>query len=364
MENLRRVNLLVGRNNIGKTSVLEAVYLLTSVGDPASIWRVLIRRGEQVTMTPTAGRPFQPEVEVGHLFHGHGLAVGKAVGISTFNHASDRSIRFEVGEATRDANPALVAQLDADPEGGLGARLSINVSGNPEPFVTSIPLTRRGGLRQDVLQAVANSAATKRGAAVTPNDSQYITTESLSIAEVQSAFNEISLSPREQVAMRALRFIEPDIERIALAPGAYFSGPGWPSRGGLKAKLKDMDEPVPIGSMGEGTWRMLALAIALTKSRNNVFLIDEIDIGLHFSMMQKLWSFVIETAMEFNIQVFATTHSLDCIRGLAALCRKNPNFLPQISIQRLGSRHATSYNESEIIALAEASRADDEIEVR
>jgi predicted ATP-dependent endonuclease of OLD family len=46
MESLGRINLLISRNNTGKTSVLEGLYLLVTRGDPAAIWRVMTRRGE------------------------------------------------------------------------------------------------------------------------------------------------------------------------------------------------------------------------------------------------------------------------------------------------------------------------------
>lgn len=48
MAGLGRVNLLVGTNNSGKTSVLEALYLLTSQGDPLALYQLLQRRGERL----------------------------------------------------------------------------------------------------------------------------------------------------------------------------------------------------------------------------------------------------------------------------------------------------------------------------
>ena len=48
MTDLGRVNLLVGTNNSGKTSVLEAIYLPISAGDPVSLWQLLWRRGERL----------------------------------------------------------------------------------------------------------------------------------------------------------------------------------------------------------------------------------------------------------------------------------------------------------------------------
>jgi ABC-type Na+ transport system ATPase subunit NatA len=353
MANLGQINLLVGRNNSGKTSVLEALYLLATSGDPQAIWKVLSRRGEQISEVPPQGRPFYQEIEPRHLFYGHLIGVGTRSTIETFNGTPDRSLIFEVTEENRDANPALYAQLQPQIEGVAGPRFAIRVSGIPKASAPLIPLNGRGGLRQDVLQLLVNMAANSPGGSALGRH-HYLTTDSLTIPDVQSLFNSISLSPLEDQVLQALRLIEPAIERIAATGGVMFVGQGWPTRGGLKAKLKGLDEPVPIGSLGEGAWRMLALAISLTSAKDGMFLVDEIDIGLHYTVMKSMWQFVARVAKEFNVQVFATTHSEDCIQSLAAVCHADVRIGSDVTIQRLesGKPQTTAYNEAEIIALA------------
>ena len=217
-------------------------------------------------------------------------------------------------------------------------------------------LSSRGGLRAETFQLLNNIAANAPRSDAANH--QYITTESLSVQEVQALFNNISLSPREDRVIRALKFLEPRIERIAIAQVSpiFLSGftSGFTTRGGIKVKLKDSDEPIPIGSLGEGTWRMLALAITLSRSINSLLLIDEIDTGFHHTVMTSMWKFVAEAAKEFNIQVFATTHSYDCVRSLAAVCRDDVRIRSDVTIQRLepGCEKTISYNEAEIKALA------------
>jgi hypothetical protein len=75
MSDLGRVNLLVGKNNSGKTSVLEAIYLLSSGGHPAALWQLMSRRGESV-QDAQAGRRAEAEFEICHLFTGHELVRG------------------------------------------------------------------------------------------------------------------------------------------------------------------------------------------------------------------------------------------------------------------------------------------------
>src|SRR5579872_1641950 len=77
MNGLGRVNLLVGANNSGKTSVLEALFLLSSRGDTSAIWQVLSRRGERFVPGETDPRfGNQIELDLRHLFTGHEIHSG------------------------------------------------------------------------------------------------------------------------------------------------------------------------------------------------------------------------------------------------------------------------------------------------
>ena len=75
IDGLERVNLLVGMNNSGKTSILEAIYLLISRGEPFSLWNVLWRRGERLPPLPERGAE-DSEIDISHLFNGHDLHFG------------------------------------------------------------------------------------------------------------------------------------------------------------------------------------------------------------------------------------------------------------------------------------------------
>ncbi len=59
-------------------------------------------------------------------------------------------------------------------------------------------------------------------------------------------------------------------------------------------------------------------------SKNGFLLIDEVENGLHYSIHRKFWRMVLQTAQANNVQVLATTHSADCIRGFAEATNENP----------------------------------------
>ena len=73
---------------------------------------------------------------------------------------------------------------------------------------------------------------------------------------------------------------------------------------------------LPIGSYGDGMRRLLAISLALVGTKDRCLLIDEIDIGLHWTVMEDMWRACGGRPRNvYDVQVFATTHSYDCIKG-------------------------------------------------
>ncbi|MCY4304500.1 MAG: AAA family ATPase [Aestuariivita sp.] len=91
-------------------------------------------------------------------------------------------------------------------------------------------------------------------------------------------------------------------------------GEGPRSRGRrMVAKLNSTPQPVPLKRLGDGVQRLLGIALALANCQNGILLIDEVENGIHYSILPKLWDMIFKTAQEGNIQVIAATHSWDCI---------------------------------------------------
>ncbi len=185
-----------------------------------------------------------------------------------------------------------------------------------------------------------------------PN-TRFIATGSTSADMVVSLFGRVVLTPEEDRVIDSLKTIEPAVERIATKGKEAPSSRG--ARGGIFVKCSGVDQPIPIGSLGDGVWRMLGLALALVDTKNGVLLIDEIDTGLHFTVMSDMWKLVAETAKRLNVQVFATTHSRDAVDSLAAISRADANGDSSVTIQRLerDKGRAVAFTEQEIVVAAE-----------
>ena len=83
----------------------------------------------------------------------------------------------------------------------------------------------------------------------------------------------------------------------------------------LKLKLKDREKPVLLSSFGEGINRYIAIICAIWASKDGYLFIDEIENGIHYTNYPKLWKLIFEISKEANCQVFAATHSKECIEA-------------------------------------------------
>ncbi len=74
---------------------------------------------------------------------------------------------------------------------------------------------------------------------------------------------------------------------------------------------------MPLKSLGDGTVRLYGIALALANCRGGLLLIDEAENGIHHTAQYEIWKLVLQTALANDVQVLATTHSWDCVRGFA-----------------------------------------------
>ena len=347
MADLGRINLLVGANNCGKTSVLEALHLLTSRGDPLALWQLLWRRGERIPGVANPRRP-EAELDVCHLFTGHETHAGSKIIISAKNQSPERMLSIVVGELGVKERSELAGSGDHGP---IPSRLALHLRGTPSPPIPTIPLTRSGGISTDTLDITPRRP---RRRTTEENPSQFITTESLDSDDLVSLWDKVALTPNEDLVLRALRFLDPGIQRIAsqATTQGYYAA----FRGGFIIKRRGHEHPIPIGSMGDGMWRMMAMAIAITQCKGGVLLVDEIDTGLHYTVMSDMWKLIFGAARELDVQVFATTHSSDCIKSLSEACMGELfDAGNKVTVQRIesGKSLAVPYTQSEIAMATE-----------
>ncbi|SFV88434.1 hypothetical protein MNB_SUP05-SYMBIONT-7-242 [hydrothermal vent metagenome] len=77
-----------------------------------------------------------------------------------------------------------------------------------------------------------------------------------------------------------------------------------------------------LSDFGDGTKQFILALSSLLINKNKVMYLDEIDNGIHHSKLDELWEVILKTSKKLNVQVFATTHSKECIESYARVAKK------------------------------------------
>ncbi|MBE9048820.1 AAA family ATPase [Nostocales cyanobacterium LEGE 11386] len=369
LQQLGRINLLVGENNSGKTSVLEAIQLLCSRTNLEPLGEIMMNRGEYF-WNDNFNLRGESELDICHLFHEHEFQIDSTFSISGINNDLKEEFSISIGERKshihsdlneydldEEAKQEIIDDLSSDLK-SLNFRVIWHRE-EEQKEILNLPLSDDNCLD---LQFIKRSSRDKRNKA--PR-TIFINSSSLTTAKMTELFEEVVLNPEEELATEALRIIDKKIERIAPANVQKASQMmrlrSADSHTGFFVRLADSKQRVPIGSMGDGIWRILGIILATVCAKDGYLFIDEIDTGLHFTTMSNMWKMIWQTAKKLNVQVFATTHNSDCWRSLADIAEQEDATEDGIRIHRIekGKERSIVFTEPQIVIAAER-----ELEVR
>ncbi|MCK4473405.1 MAG: ATP-binding protein, partial [Anaerolineae bacterium] len=116
-------------------------------------------------------------------------------------------------------------------------------------------------------------------------------------------FSDLAIVKKEDEIVRMMKIIEPRLEGLSV------------QRGMIWGDIEGMERLIPLPLMGDGIGRFLDIVLAISVAQDGILLIDEIENGFHHSIMSQVWKAIDEWAKEYTVQVFATTHSEECLRA-------------------------------------------------
>jgi len=309
IERLGRVNLIVGKNNVGKTALLEALRFY-AMGSATALREYLVEHDE-LLVSPGLG---EPHLDLCSLFHRRPTDSGE-IEIGPLSerdkHLHVRLTRIErIEESDGGFHLQEIEEEDTEPEGEIlaGAVLQRN---DTRILVSPWPTQRllRGG------KYVGPAFVPARG---------------VPESDLTQWWDALALTQSEDRVIECLSLMAP-VERITTIADPL-------QRGGrvFRAKLQGESTPVSLRSLGGGSFRVFQLAAAIEYAsysldrrggsssgeppeeawqRTDMLLVDEIENGIHYTLHMKLWRFIFRLAQRYNLQVFATSHSWDCLEG-------------------------------------------------
>ncbi len=332
LEGLTRVSVVVGRNNAGKTSLLDAVELLLLRNEPMSLVRSLWRRRE-VRSRGIDSQSSTAEIllDACQLFNGRELTPTSSFSISGLtNDRKQMRVHVAIDAATgthyrrqpRNTVDSIAGELQMSTE---------STSSISSYVLHGTALVIETGFRGPPDQLIRPFV--------------FAGTGNLDGRERARLWDLIVGNEEEDLVTNALRILEPNIDRIIFTVGDGYGGSPSPF-----VRMKGSSERVPLGNLGHGASRLFEIAILLAHARGGVFMVDEIEVGLHYMSMESVWRMILETAQKYDIQVFSTTHSKDCMQALASLYRRDRTLENIVSLHRLdaGATHSDRFSMNDV----------------
>lgn len=303
---LGRMNLFVGENNTGKSCLLEAVGLYAGRNPIVDILQTASLRSQEPLRAWEIDGVNEEETTLRHpvfdLFHREGSAANaqfSSILIEKVGDFNPLSVRFQWHDIINDESglrryvPASQGHITVD---HLEIALPVYRGNKQVALVTRRNLPLRGRLFDSERLPGEDALVVS-----------HVPACGFSNAKAASLWDSLIQGPGQDRVLDWLRFLDPRIEALDYIAGRLNT---------RIALLKvEGESRVPLHAMGDGLRRMFHIGLAMATASKGILLIDEFENGLHWRVQQELWAALGKAAQEFDVQIFATSHSRDCIRG-------------------------------------------------
>ncbi len=290
IEKLRRINLIGGLNGTGKSTLLDIIFLILDRRNPAALLRPFTSRGMPM--------PFPNGFN--YVFGVGGMQ--KNVEIKSTTLKGDVEFSLSLGQvpnpmtisaANNPLQPALSSPATFD-SNQLGMHLKVKLNGKED----------EAGCIAQVSQEALNYNLYKIGTAPLVGGAYLSSTIRASPLEDAQRFSNLMKEKRGAEITEALQFVNPDLSSFQLLQDGNMPT--------LYATMKD-GTMLQTSMLGGGFQSVLSIALIMMSTKDGIILFDEIDSTIHYSKLNFFWALVSRLADKNNCQVFAVTHSRECI---------------------------------------------------
>ncbi len=300
IDDLKQFNLIIGGTNVGKTTILESFFIATSPGN----------LGLFILENQIRGINFQQNY-FKTFFHFNNTK--EAIKIkATVKSKEERELNispyiretFKVNDS--DLSNGISALSNLEKIDGLRDIFKIiDKYKNIETYdylykldEKSEPLAGESGkfYRRFKLDIKDNKKY------MLPFNSRYEHTKSL-VNALNEKYDLIVRNLKKKGFLKTISRLDPNIKDIDK------------TQDGIIIAYKGFSQSNPIGILGNGVIKMICIIAAIIATKGGVVLIDEIENGIHYSLLNSFWKSILETAKKESVQIIAATHSLDCVNA-------------------------------------------------
>lgn len=316
IEGLKQINLFFGKNNCGKSSLLDAIFLISGISNPKLPLNVNIIRNYRRL------EPSDMKLDF------YSLDMSRPIVIKAENDET-RELQISVVESSSSKVNLLgednnVASTDLDNKYGLVLKYKVD----EHAYESSIIMSHSSN--NSLEQRIKMPAHYKEKLTCRYLNPKFDFTTSI------DGLVDVIKNKDEAFIVNALRLIEPNIKDFVLSQNEVLVDIG-------------LDKRIPINMMGDGARKILSILTTIYECKNGIVLIDELSNGFHYSVMKGVWRAIVSVAMKNNVQIFATTHDLDSIKGLRDAAMSGEEYDDSIvcfKLQRTADYELKSYTYS------------------
>lgn len=295
LPDLSRITLLGGRNNVGKSSVLEALFLFYAKQEPDMFFRHFGWRGISL-ISPEA------EEAVAPAFRDYMMNRAIVITVSEDNFKETMEVAVNFSQVQKSIELQFPENEEKNPQVRIDQKtfpsyaLEITYKSENEKARKSqvIFQSNRINMTADLAEAklypVAYIGARAR---FNPKD-------------VAKRFGSLDVVGKGNTVVEFLQILEPRLTSLSSVVTETTSS--------VYGEI-GIGRKIPVAFMGEGMDRLLSIILAIATSKNGFVLIDEFENGVHHSVMSEVWQAISKAAKEYNVQVIATTHSYECLQA-------------------------------------------------
>lgn len=256
----KRVNLIVGKNNVGKTALMEACWIYEQNKNSANINEAFSSMVNSI------------------------ILIGKFRDIA--NHDNFDLLKKFQGLIINSNNQSVKLKLEIN---NLDVKLEVNDFKIDASLISS-----------DLLKKYLSNNKPKN----------FIPSSKIDNELIIHLYDGIKKNRKRDQLNKYIYQFDHDIlefEIIENVPQVYLDS---------RKQFEDISE------LGHGLQRYISIISALLVSQDDCLFLDEIENGIHYTHLDKLWEIILTLSKELNCQVFATTHSKDCIESYYKVSKK------------------------------------------
>ncbi len=287
-EDFGDINLIVGANNAGKSSVIEAIGLVFRPVDPGQWVQTSVHRDVSASLVDSLWGIF-PGAEA--LTLDQAGQTSRPLEVKATLSEGDRTLRAKAHALTQ---AGVADGIDEEPRIEAMIRLDVHVTGARGEAQSVMEFTSS---RERSAPTTTGTVPLLRVFTVTPFTHR-------STQQLVTHLSYVIDADKKSEGIEMLRLFDPDVRDVAI------------SRPFGRSAIRIIHASrgvVDLSSFGDGMRRAFALALALVRAERGILLVDELEEGVHPSALPKLASWLVSTAAQVHAQVIATTHSLETV---------------------------------------------------